>query len=133
MTLAMTVLYDADCGICTHTARVFATLDRRRRIDFVPLRGSELSDAPPRHQLEGVLHARNADGTWFTGGEVFVQIARRIPILVPLSLVARLPFAMPAIDAAYDLVARNRRRLSQLLGLKVCQVRSPVGSAGSSE
>jgi predicted DCC family thiol-disulfide oxidoreductase YuxK len=118
----LTVLYDADCGICTHTARVLARLDARRRLELVRLQVVDLPGMPPRDTLSQTLHAVDAAGRWTTGAVASVEIARRVPLLLPISVVARLPLAMRILDRLYAAVARNRHTLSRLLGLQVCRV-----------
>ena len=124
MTDELTVLYDADCGICTHTARALARLDSRKLLRLVPLQKATFPGIPPRDVLLDALHAVDANGHWSVGAEAAVEIARRVPWLWPVSAVARLPLAMSVLRALYRAVADNRQRLSGLLGLHVCQVRS---------
>lgn len=116
----LTVLYDGDCGFCTWTAMVLRRLDRRRRLSLVPLAGSELGDQPPLDDLVESLHAVDAEGRWWVGADACLEIAHRIPILRPLELVGRLPLAKPVLAVGYRVVARNRHRLSRLLGLTSC-------------
>jgi predicted DCC family thiol-disulfide oxidoreductase YuxK len=124
MTGDLTVLYDGDCGVCTHVARGLARLDSRGRLQLVSLQVAELPDMPPRDELLGALHALDVGGRWSVGAAAAVEIARRIPLLWPISVAARLPLAMSILDVFYRSVADNRQRLSRLLGLQVCQVRS---------
>ena len=108
----LTVLYDADCGVCRHTARTLRTLDTGGRLRFTPLQGFVAASAadPDRQALLARLHVRAAR-----------RIAEVIPALLPLGLVARLPGAGRVTDAAYDLVARNRQSLSRWLRLDACR------------
>ena len=118
----LTVLYDADCGVCSHVARTLVRADTRRLLNLVSLQTAELPDLPPRTELLETLHARDANGRWFRGGAASVEIARRIPFLWPLSLYARLPLTMPMLDLMYRVFAHNRHTISRLLGLKACKV-----------
>ena len=118
----LTVLYDSDCGICTQTARVLVRLDSRRRLRLIPLQGADLPNMPPSDQLMGALHAVDARGNWFAGAAASVEIARRIRLLWPVTVFARLPMAMHVLDALYWAVADHRHQLSRLLGLNVCKV-----------
>ena len=116
---SLTVLFDAECPFCVHTVMVLQRLDRNHRLALVPLQeaASVLSDAPSREELTASLHVRNSDGEWVRGGAACLRIAAALPLLMPLALVGRLPFAMPLIERGYRAVARNRHRLSRLLGL----------------
>ena len=118
----LTVLYDADCGICTHTARLLTRLDSRHKLRLVALQAAALPGMPAHDSLEEALHAVDAHGRWTLGVDAAVQIARRVPLLWPLGAVARLPLATPILGMLYTIVARNRQRLSRLLGLQVCRV-----------
>ena len=115
----LTVLFDAECPFCRHTTAVLRRLDHHHRLVFMPLQeaASVLPDAPTRDELTASLHVRNSDGDWVRGGAACLRIAAAVPLLMPLALVGRLPFAMPLIERGYRAVARNRHRLSRLLGL----------------
>jgi predicted DCC family thiol-disulfide oxidoreductase YuxK len=120
----LTVLYDGDCGICSHTARLLVRIDSRRRLQLVALQTATVPGMPPRNDLMRELHAVDRGGYWFVGASAAVEIARRVPLLWPITLVARFPLAMPILDALYRAVADNRHSLSRALGLQVCQVRN---------
>ena len=122
----LTVLYDADCGICTHTARLLARLDSRRRLNLVALQEASLPGQPPRDELSDALHAVDSRGGWTVGAAAVVEICRRLPLLRPISVAARLPLAMLILNLAYTAVANNRQQLSRLLGLRACRVRNRV-------
>ena len=126
MTSQLTVLYDADCGLCTQTVRVLARLDTRRRLRPVSLQASALPGLPPREELLRALHAVDSKGKMFVGAGAAVEIARRVPPLWPISLVAKLPFGMSLLNTLYQAVADNRRGLGRLFRLKACRV---VGDA----
>ena len=123
MSGALLVLYDADCGICTHSARLLRRLDRGRRLDLTPLGAATgLADAPPPDVLGEALHVRDAAGRWAVGGAALVQIGRALPLLRPFALVAGLPGIRRLVEPAYRIVARNRHRISRVLGLTACRV-----------
>jgi len=118
----LTVLYDADCGVCSHTARMLVRVDKRNQLHLVAIQSAQIPNMPPRDVLMDMLHARDDDGRWFKGAAATVEIARRIPIAWPLSLYAKLPLAMPILDFMYRAFADNRHRISRMLGLKACKV-----------
>ncbi|MBA2255056.1 MAG: DUF393 domain-containing protein [Chloroflexi bacterium] len=118
------VFYDADCGFCTRSAQVLRMLDRAGRLELAPLHeAAELTpDAPPVARLLESMHVRDHHGRWSAGGTAWMRIADVLPLLRPLGLAARLPILRGLVEPVYDLVARNRHRLSHLLGDDVCAV-----------
>ncbi len=129
---ALLVLFDADCGFCARCAMVLQRLDSRHRLAFLPLQGaaSVLADIPSRQELELTLHVQDHDGRWVRGGAACLRIAAALPVLMPLAFVGRLPFASIVVEGAYRLVARNRHRLSRVLGLDGCRF-EPVDAVRS--
>lgn len=120
----LTVFYDADCGICRHTARTLRVLDRQRQLVFEPLQGflPAAPGDPARGELEAALHVRDERGGWRAGGDAALQIARVVPVLAPLALIGRLPGMNRVAEAAYETVARNRHAISGWLRLDRCRV-----------
>jgi predicted DCC family thiol-disulfide oxidoreductase YuxK len=118
----LTVLYDADCGVCRHTARTLRLLDLRRRLRFAPLQGfvPTAPGDPARGELEAAFHVRDERGAWHAGGDAALEIARVVPALTPLALVGRLPGMSRVAEAAYKVVARNRDGISRWLGVDRC-------------
>ena len=113
----LTVLYDAECGVCRLTVRALRTLDWNRRLELVPLQRfvRSASDDPTRRRLLWALHARDARGRWYRAGDAMLRIAAVVPVLAPLSIIGRLPGMGRPIEAVYRLVAGNRHAISRLL------------------
>lgn len=119
----LTVLYDADCGVCRLTARALQRLDWWRRLDLVPLQAFAAAGAdaaPSASTLLAALHVRDAAGRWSRGGDAARRIAGAVPVLVPLALAAHLPGGSWLAERAYRLVAANRHRISRVLDLDRC-------------
>lgn len=113
----LTVLYDAECGVCRLTVRALRTLDWRGRLAFMPLQrftGSAPGD-PTRRRLLWALHVRDGRGRWYRAGDAMLRIASELPVLVPLSIIGRLPGMSRPVEVAYRLVADNRHVISRLL------------------
>ena len=125
----LTVLYDADCGICTEVAKVLKRLDRGRRLSLTPLQTAAQRTGPTQQVLLESLHAVDELGRWWVGPAAALEIAERVPILRPLAWLSRMPLAYPVIDAGYSLIARNRHQLSRLLRLDACL--TPVETSGA--
>ena len=133
------VLFDGDCGICTHAARVLRRLDRRARLDLRPLdawagrdgdrgEGGDLATAgaPGIDALRAALHVRAADGRWARGGAAVTAIACEVPVLWVFGWLGRLPGIRIGLEAGYRVVARNRHRISRRMGLTACRVDTPA-------
>jgi predicted DCC family thiol-disulfide oxidoreductase YuxK len=118
----MQVLYDADCGFCARVAGLLRRLDREDRLDLVQLQraGAVLPDAPSEDRLRDRMYVRDAGGNWSIGGAAWLRIADVVPALRPVARLARLPFVRPFVEPGYALVARNRHRISRLLGDEAC-------------
>lgn len=118
------VFYDADCGFCTRTALLLRRVDRAQRLRLVPLqRASEIApDAPAQNRLLAEMHVRDASGRWFAGGEAWLLIAHLTPVMKPLAFVAELPIFRSLVEPAYAVIARNRHRISRLMGDGDCSL-----------
>jgi len=116
----LTVLYDADCGVCRLTALALRRLDWGHRLDLVPLQSFATSPGPSRAELLDALHARDAFGRWTHGGAAALRIAAAIPLLLPLSIAGRLPGMTWVAERAYRFVASRRQVISGLLDLDRC-------------
>jgi 3-demethoxyubiquinol 3-hydroxylase len=118
------VFFDADCGFCAHSASVLRRLDRSHRLSLVPLQraAGAAPDAPDIDVLLASMHVRDRAGRWSVGGAAWVRIAHEFPLLRPLAFLARLPGLRSLVEPAYALVARNRHRISRLLGDDACAI-----------
>lgn len=104
------LFYDGECGLC-HGAVKF-TLQRDRdgsRFRFAPLQGETFARSGiPRDSLPDSFVIRRADGAVLTRSAAVIHLLRRLGGL--WALLAALSAAVPAKDALYDWVARNRKR-----------------------
>ncbi len=119
------VLYDADCGICSRSASLLRRLDRAGHVRLLPLQAArEIADAPPVEVLLGAMHVRDPDGRWILAGAAWTRIAEEVPLPRPIANVARMPVFSGLVEWTYARVARNRRRISRLLGDDACSVQA---------
>ena len=118
---SLTVLYDGTCGFCTRQAR-FA-----QRLGGGPARVHLLSTSVPgvlEHRLGLTPESTNrqmfveeaATGRLFGGAAAVARIVRQIPIVGPIGWLYYLPVLKQLADGGYKLIARNRHRISRLLG-----------------
>jgi predicted DCC family thiol-disulfide oxidoreductase YuxK len=119
----LAVYVDADCGLCSYVATWLGRLDVLGRLHLVPLQEAPAEPGlPPRHRLLETLHVRDREGRWWTGAAACLRIARRVPALWPLALLGRVPQVERLLERGYARVARDRRRISQRLGLAECRM-----------
>jgi predicted DCC family thiol-disulfide oxidoreductase YuxK len=116
----VTVVYDGECPVCRLTIRALRILDWRRRLGFTALQGfqARTHDDPSRRELIRALHVRDDRGRWHSGGDAALHIAGAVPVLVPLSLIGRLPGLDGPVEAAYRLVADHRHAIGRMLGIR---------------
>ncbi len=95
--LRLTILYDADCGICGLTARTLRRWDRAGRFETLPLQAAARSQEPRLaaaavgHALADELHVVDLDGRVAAGGDAVLAIVDRLPGGVVLRPWAALP------------------------------------------
>ena len=113
---SVTVLYDADCGLCVWVMGKVLAWDRRRRLRPVAL------DAPEADALVGDLDEEERMGSWHivlpdgrreSAGRALAPLLRLLPGGRPFAaLVERFPrFA----DRAYFALAKRRSALGKLV------------------
>ena len=118
----LTVLYDDDCGFCRWTVVELRSLDRRRRLEFVPLQHAaahperpELARLARTYPLSESIHVLRPDGGVRHGGGAMFELLDALPGGWLLRPWARLPGAEATVDAIYRLLARNRAGIGRLL------------------
>lgn len=117
----LTVLYDADCRLCTRIAGRLAGADHDRRLRVVPLQlaageGLEVRRLAARRELAAALHVVDSTGAWASGGEAVIRACEQIPALRLFVAVARLPLVSALVEPGYRLIAGNRARFGWLAG-----------------
>ena len=130
----LVVLYDRDCAFCAWTARQLWTLDRHRRLAFLPLQDAAVSERPDvtaaaaGRPLEEALHVVDGrDGRVVFGGRALIAILDALPGGRWFRPWVGLPFIPPLVGAAYRLAARNRHRIGRWLGLDASRCVVPAG------
>jgi len=114
----MTVFYDASCPLCATEMRMLKSRDRDGRLELVdcsaPAFDARALGLPvTRAALMERIHARDGDGRWLTGVDVF-EAAYGAAGLKKLASVWGSRTLRPLLARIYPWVARNRQRLSRL-------------------
>ncbi|HUI09085.1 MAG TPA: DCC1-like thiol-disulfide oxidoreductase family protein [Bacteroidota bacterium] len=125
------ILYDGTCGFCLALARRLCAGLRRRGIATAPLQApwvAELMD-DPADDIAADIRLLLADGTLFTGADVYRFALAQTVLTYPLYLLSRMFPVSDLFDLCYRFVARNRHRLSRLCALTAPgEGRRPNGS-----
>ena len=124
----VTVIYDGDCGFCNQTREWFDRFDLERLLEWEPLQSGVnrrygIPDAAVQERLYLVVGNRIYAGfaafkmmllynpIFYLVTAALVTTPIRRPIVAALLILFSPPFA-PIGEAAYNLVAKNRHRLS---------------------
>jgi predicted DCC family thiol-disulfide oxidoreductase YuxK len=114
---AQLVLYDEDCGICT----AFAMRVEQRGVPVAAIGSPQgerwLHDLTPAERYSS-FHAIDELGDRHSSGAAVPVVARALPGGRPLAAIAA---AFPRLtEALYVRFARNRHRISAVLGTRAC-------------
>ena len=113
------VYYDRSCGLCRREMHALAEFDARGRLQLVDCSAPGFEDADLAAAGVGVaeamaiIHARDAEGRWLRGVEVF-EVAYAGVGLQGMAAMFAHPWLRPLWDRAYPWIARHRYRLSRL-------------------
>jgi len=122
---SLTVVYDADCGVCRETVRRLHRWDREGRFVFVPLQAAAGCGRPMIERLASEGHLDDAvhvidesTGRVVSGGHAALAILDALPGGWLLRPWAALPPTAAAADVVYRVAARHRDGLAWLTGLR---------------
>jgi predicted DCC family thiol-disulfide oxidoreductase YuxK len=111
----LTVFYDGACGVCSREIGYYRTI-ADQRVKFVNIAAADFSagdygKSPEEFQKK--LHARDADGNFYTGVEAFRRLWEALPspFYPLLSTVVGLPGVHLAACTGYAVFARFRHLL----------------------
>jgi predicted DCC family thiol-disulfide oxidoreductase YuxK len=111
------LLYDAECRVCRFVARTVERLDRSRELALLPLQDEAAAPLlAPLGEDERLASWRLAlpDGSLAGRGAGAPELLRAMRLTRPAGrLLALVPPGL--LDAAYDVVTRNRRHLGLLV------------------
>jgi predicted DCC family thiol-disulfide oxidoreductase YuxK len=121
------LIYDADCGLCTATAAWLALRVRPDRLRLVPLteapRDPDLANAVAGRPLIESLHAVRPDGSIVMGARAALEAGRLVPRWNALAILLDHRLGHAVLEPVYRLIARRRHRIGRLLGLSAtCEV-----------
>lgn len=110
----ITVLHDAQCGLCKRSAFVLALMDSLKRLKFVDIHNEKArKTAAPEvtmADLNKALHIRLPNKKTFKAFRALRILARHLPILWPILPFFYLPGVRPVGEHVYAKVAAKRKR-----------------------
>lgn len=135
----LTVVYDADCGICLWLARLLARLDLDRRLFFrsnddlgpppeaPPSDAMATGDRPLPAEVTPALASETVvvvgpRGRVYTKARAVSAVLMALPLGVLPGLFLRIPGVTQLADVLYDAFAKRRLRVSEACGLGACGV-----------
>ncbi|MBO0839347.1 MAG: DUF393 domain-containing protein [Sciscionella sp.] len=108
-----TLIFDGDCGFCTACRDLLTTLDRRGRINAVPLQRPGIAEriGCTTEQLLASVWWLDDDGERCSGAHaVNAALSAALGTRAPLWLYRRSRWLMHVQDATYRWIAANRHR-----------------------
>ena len=115
----LVIYYDASCPLCREEMHALVAHDRDQRLQLVDASGPDFNDAATLSaglgapELMRLIHARDAQGRWYRGVEVF-ELAYGAAGLAGMARFWGHPRLRPFWDRIYPWVARFRQPLSRL-------------------
>ncbi|MEH6660454.1 MAG: DUF393 domain-containing protein [Parasphingorhabdus sp.] len=94
------VWYDGACPLCIREIALMRRLDRRDAITFIDISTPAASCPLDRQLMLDRFHA-SEDGQILSGAVAFAAMWRAIPVMWPLGQLARIPGALPILEALY--------------------------------
>jgi predicted DCC family thiol-disulfide oxidoreductase YuxK len=123
------VFYDADCGICFWIARLLARLDTLDRLELRSNQEPLPEGVAAGRQLDTLIVQNVATGRVYERARAVAEVLYALPFGFIGAWLLRLPGLNLLFGVLYDLVAKNRTRISAWVGLNACGMPSPGGSA----
>ena len=115
----LVIYYDASCPLCREEMHALAAYDTDAKLQLVDASPAAFGDDHTRAAgidhgaLMRLIHARDREGRWYRGVEVF-ELAYAAAGLVGVAAVWADPRLRPLWDRLYPWVARFRQPLSRL-------------------
>lgn len=121
------LLYDSNCGVCRTFQETVASMDWKGAFEYVPLsdpRAEALLPGMAREMRENSFHVVLPGGRVYSADEAVPQVVRLLPGGGVAYWFLKVPGMKRVVAFTYDVVRRNRWRLS-----KLCRLEAPPRDA----
>ena len=118
----LTVVYDADCGVCQASVAWLRRRDRRGTFRYA---GNDTLPLPAGVTLEETRHTvvvLEESGRKHVRAEAIARLLRELRGYRPLAALLTAPGVKALANFGYDRFAKHRHRISAALGLRACAV-----------
>jgi predicted DCC family thiol-disulfide oxidoreductase YuxK len=108
------IFFDGECPLCMREVRLLQRLDRKHRVRFTDIAAKGFDPSAfglDMATLMARIHGRLSDGTILEGVEVFRRVYEAVG-LGALAKISRWPGISALTEAAYEIFAKNRLRLT---------------------
>jgi predicted DCC family thiol-disulfide oxidoreductase YuxK len=111
----ITVYYDASCGLCRSELHTMKARDAHARLQLVDCSAADFAapDGVTRDALMARIHARDANGAWLRGLDVFAAVYEAAG-LRRIARLYRSRALRPLLDRLYPWIADHRQALTAL-------------------
>lgn len=123
------VFYDSDCGICFWIARLLARLDLLHRLELRSNQDGLPESVAAGRQRDTLIVQNLATGRVYERARAVAEVLYGLPMGFALAWILRIPGLHLVFGVLYDLVAKNRTKISAFVGLNACGMPGPGGSA----
>jgi predicted DCC family thiol-disulfide oxidoreductase YuxK len=127
------IFFDGECPLCMREVRVLQRLDRKQRVRFTDIAAAGFEPGAfglDMATLMARIHGRLPDGTFLEGVEVFRRVYEAVG-LGALAKISRWPGISALVEAAYEIFAKNRLRLTGRCDHTTCGTSDVTRSAAT--
>jgi len=133
---AVTLFYDADCGICTACVDWFTRHAESAGADLLAIayqneKQVENYAIVDRRHADLGIQSLDSDGRVRRDAAAVASCLRVLPSWRWLGICMDWPLLKTAFQAGYRLVANNRQTLSRWFGLQACRIPGDAGKSGT--
>lgn len=121
------LLYDGDCGICSKSAELVHKYDKNKYFEIIPYQFFDFDQYPKLNeniaQTTVILIRKDLSKHLAESAAVFEILANLSGVYKFLGQILNNPVFIFISNPIYRLIAKNRAKISTMLGLSACKVR----------